>query len=310
MRLSLRRLGVLVGAFVLAYDAGASRAQSTAAPAARKTSNSGGPMLVGPLTRPDLQTTPFSEWFSTRYASYKPDPVALAELRKGLAGVSIEAYFGTWCGDSRRQIPRLLRVLNDAGFDARRLTLTGLSDRPMEFKYAPDRAELKRRVHRTPTIVLVRGGRELGRIVENPEGSLEANLRGILRGEAKPPALGAEQRVHDLFLDTPRDSFETALHAARAEIVALQDPGSLWHYAEFDLLRNGHPAAAKAVLDLHLSLEPKSARGHALLAEALNELGRKSDALVAAEQALRLEPTNERATRLVNSLREKDGARK
>ena len=260
-------------------------------------------VLVGPLTRADLQASPFADWFQSRYKDYRTTPAEIEQLRGRLANVSIEAYFGTWCGDSRRQIPRLLRVLDDAGFDERRLSLYGLSNQANQFKQSPGRQEAKRRIHRTPTIVLVRDGKEIGRVVETPEGTLEADVLRIVNGQGPAPKYGAEALVNDIFIDTPASGFEAALQAATPAIEARSDPDSLWHYAEFDLLRNGRPAEARAVLELHLKSHPRSVQGHVLMGEALSALGRKAEALASVERALAIEPNNGRAKSLAESLR-------
>ena len=262
------------------------------------------PILVGSVTRADLKTAPYSEWFDGAYARYQPDSASVERLRPLLEGVSIEAYFGTWCGDSRRQIPKLARLLDLAGFDERRLSLVGLSDRMMEFKQAPGRPEAKRYVHRTPTIVIVRDGREAGRIVETPALSLEADLLGILEGRGPAPKYGAEAWVHHLFADLSPEEAMKALLSGGPEVLKRSDPDSLWHYAEFDLLKNGRAREAKAVLDLHLALNPRSVVGHVLMSDALVALGRTEEARQAIERALAIEPGNERARRAAGKLRE------
>ena len=262
------------------------------------------PILVGRVTAADLKAPPYSEWFDAQYSRYQPDAAKLEKLRSLLAGTSIEAYFGTWCGDSRRQIPRLVRLLDGAGFDEKRLTLVALSDRPMEFKQSPGRPEAKRYVHRTPTIVIVRDGGEIGRIVETPSGSLESDLAAILEGLAPAPKYGAEAWVHHLFTDLPPEDAMKALRAGGAEVRKLSDPDSLWHYAEFDLLKNGRAREAMAVLDLHLEMDPRSAIGHILRSDALVALGRKEEARAAIERALAIEPGNDRARRAAAKLRE------
>ncbi len=225
--------------------------------------------------------------------------------QRNLKGLAIEAYFGTWCGDSRRQVPRLLKLLDAAGFDEKRLTMVGLSDRAMEFKHAPGRPELKRLVHRTPTVVVLRDGVEIGRIVETPFATLEADLLSITEGHGPTPKYGAEAFVHRLFSGLSGVEAEKALSAAEAEIARLGEPDSLGHYAEYDLLKNGRAGDAKALLDLHLKLNPKSVSGHLLMSEALEGLGRKAEVLAAAERALALEPANERALKVTARLRVK-----
>jgi tetratricopeptide (TPR) repeat protein len=273
-------------------------AQTTAGRSAER------PLLVGTVSRADLREPPFAEWFDRQYSQYQPAEEAVRTLRAPLSVISMEVYFGTWCGDSRRQVPRLLRILDRAGFDERRLLMVGLSDRPMEFKKSPGNSEAKRLIHRTPTIVVLREGAEIGRIVETPTTSLEADLLAILEGHPPEPNYGAEAYVHRLFSSLGPAQAERALQAAAPEIAGLGDPGSLWHYAEFDLLKNNRPGDAKAVLDLHLKLNPRSVMGHVLMSEALAALGRKAEALEAARRALALEPGNERALRAVEAQRQ------
>jgi tetratricopeptide (TPR) repeat protein len=261
-----------------------------------------GSALVGPVTKADLRKPPFSDWFDGAYSRYQPPPAAVESLRAALAGVSIEAYFGVWCGDSKRQVPKLVRLLDLAGFDERNLALIGLSDQPGQFKQAPMNPEAKRQVHRTPTIVVVRGGAELGRVVETPSTSLEADLLAILAGQAPKPKYGAEAWVHHLFLDLPAGDALKALETAGPEVRERGDAGSLWHYAEHDLLKNGKPREARAVLDLHLRLNPESAIGHILMAETLLALGEKAEARNSIDRALSLDSTNQRARRVQSRL--------
>ncbi len=262
------------------------------------------PILVGSVTRAELKAPPYSEWFEAQYARYQPDAASVERLRPLLGSVSIEAYFATWCGDSRRQVPRLVRLLDLAAFDDRRLGLIGLSDRAMEFKQAPGHPEAKRYIHRTPTMVIVREGREIGRIVETPVVSLEADLLAILEGRGPTPKYGAEAWVQRLFTDLPPEEAMKMVASGGPEVRKRSDPDSLWHYAEYDLLKNGRVREAKAVLDLHLELEPRSVVGHILMSEALVGLGRRDEARQAIERALAIEPGNDRARRAAAKLRE------
>lgn len=259
--------------------------------------------LVGPLTREDLNKPPFSSWFEPRYAEYQPGEDEVSRLRAPLASASIEAYFGAWCGDSKRQIPRLLKILDTAGFDDARLRLVGLSDRPMEFKKSPGQPEAKREIHRTPTIVVLRHGVELGRIVETPLGTLEADLLAIVSGQAPEPNYGAEALVHRLLTGIEPDEVASVLAAGEAEISSRSDPDSLWHYAEYDLLKNGRTREAKALLDFFVKLNPRSAIGYALLSETLAELGQGAEALAAAERAVEIDPAHRRARQAAERLR-------
>jgi tetratricopeptide (TPR) repeat protein len=148
-----------------------------------------------------------------------------------------------------------------------------------------------------------RGGQEIGRIVETATTSLEGDLLAIVEGRAPLPKFGAEALVYRLVLDHSGEEAETALRSAGPEILKLGDPDSLWHYAEFDLLKNNRAHEARAVIELYLQVEPKSARGHVILSDALLALGHKDEALAAVQKALALEPENKRALRAAEALR-------
>lgn len=255
--------------------------------------------LVGPVARTALKEAPFNSWFDRGYAQYEPNAEAMTALQSKLDTVSLEVYFGAWCGDSRRQVPRLLRLLDTAGFSEDRLRLIGLSDRSGEFKQAPGRPEKARYVHRTPTIIVLRQGAEVGRIVETPAVTLEADLAAILGGNAPEPKYAAEAFVNRIFTDLSAERSVKAIAEAEPAIRGLGQPETLSHYAEYDLLKNGRALEAKALLEVHLRIDPKSVIGHVLMAEAHAALGRADEAKTWAERALVLEPKNVRATRLV-----------
>jgi hypothetical protein len=86
---------------------------------------------------------------------------------------------GTWCGDSREQIPRLQAVLGALGqhspFEG--MIYFGV-DRS---KWIDPKVYPYGIVDKAPTIVVTAGGAEIGRIIETPSSSsLEEDLVRIL----------------------------------------------------------------------------------------------------------------------------------
>jgi len=71
----------------------------------------GNDMLLGKCTRAALLQSPFVDWFKPNYDSYVVDSFICNFIRPLLAGKSITIFMGTWCGDSRREVPRVLRCL-------------------------------------------------------------------------------------------------------------------------------------------------------------------------------------------------------
>jgi len=116
------------------------------------------------------------------YAAYEPDPEAVGRLAASGVRLRLVAVLGTWCSDSRREIPRLLKVLDalPAGRAAVRLwavdrTLT-VADPAFPVDVLPGR-----RVERVPTVVVRDAdGIELGRVVETAELPWEELLAGLV----------------------------------------------------------------------------------------------------------------------------------
>lgn len=136
------------------------------------------PMLLGPVTRDDIESF-MPEWVMAEVEA-EPDLTAAEDLIEWLRGSEIQVFFGTWCADSGRELPRLWRALDDLG---------GLS--PSEIRYigvARDKSEPRRWVAGSdlefvPTFIVHRDGEELGRIVESSPHGIEKDLLSILRGE-------------------------------------------------------------------------------------------------------------------------------
>lgn len=133
-------------------------------------------MLNGPISKEGLQKMPYKVWFNTNYKTYLVDTKTLKNIkRRQLKDVKILAFMGTWCHDSNREIPRLMRVCEELGiYD--QLELYGVD---------VDKTSLQGRekgynIKNTPTIIIMRDGKELARIIEEPETSFEQDLEKIL----------------------------------------------------------------------------------------------------------------------------------
>jgi cyclophilin family peptidyl-prolyl cis-trans isomerase len=135
------------------------------------------PLEIGPVTASHLiDRVP---GYETRRNDYKPD-VTVVEMMKSYvrAGDHIEVLMGTWCDDSQREVPKLIRILDD-------LKSQFGVDVPVTF-VAVDRSKRKpealvagKDLQKVATFIYYRAGRELGRIVERPQGLFEDDLLQI-----------------------------------------------------------------------------------------------------------------------------------
>jgi thiol-disulfide isomerase/thioredoxin len=130
--------------------------------------------LIGPISIEQLFD--IEGWFGADFMSYTPDRSYTSLLKEYLEGVTIKCFLGTWCDDAKLQVPRMLKVLQQAGVDPAQFEMYGLD----EDKDSPGDVEDAYNIQKIPTFVLMYKGEEIGRIVEEPIGSLEKDLVGLI----------------------------------------------------------------------------------------------------------------------------------
>jgi thiol-disulfide isomerase/thioredoxin len=133
--------------------------------------------LLGYFPRERLEQPPHSEWFLKGYNSYQfnTDIVnKLTDISKD--AITIKIVLGTWCPDSRREVPRFMRILDNWEFPMEKVTFIGVDNA----KLSPVGEYDGLHIERVPTFIFYRNNIELGRIIENPVSSLEQDMVNIL----------------------------------------------------------------------------------------------------------------------------------
>ena len=134
------------------------------------------PMLIGITSRDAYQNPNFKIWFNEEYENYKVDSVIAKELMPKIVEKKITIVLGTWCSDSRREVPRFLKVLDNIGFCDDNLKLINV-DRTKN-GIANETEDLE--IELVPTFIIYENDEEIGRIVETPEETLELDLLDII----------------------------------------------------------------------------------------------------------------------------------
>lgn len=136
-------------------------------------------MLVGTASLDSLAATPYAGWYVENREGYTPSEEKVAALKPLLRKVQIQVFLGTWCKDSKREVPRFTRILEEAGYDPSRVEVIAV-DREKE---TPQEYEAGMSLINVPTFIFYKKGEELGRIVEFPIEDLETDMLKILSGE-------------------------------------------------------------------------------------------------------------------------------
>ena len=148
------------------------------------TEGSGKKILTGEFEREALEDVDFKSWYQEEYDTYEVEKSKLRSL-KGLRNYRIVVFVGTWCPDSRRELPRLYKILDDIKFSQNRLTVIGVNRQKKSF-YGE---EMNKNITHVPTIIVYNNkNEEVGRIVESPvSGYLEEDLAQIVKGTPLTP---------------------------------------------------------------------------------------------------------------------------
>ncbi|MCB1223379.1 MAG: hypothetical protein KDK21_05555, partial [Mesotoga sp.] len=92
--------------------------------------------------------------------------------------LTITIVLGTWCSDSRREVPRFMKIIDLWGFPREKIRFIGVDIN----KIAPLEEYSGLDIERVPTFIFFEKKIEKGRIIEVPVTSLEQDTENILAG--------------------------------------------------------------------------------------------------------------------------------
>ena len=126
---------------------------------------------IGDISQAELLAR--HEVFKRNYDAYEVTAV-IDELP---ADLEVKILFGTWCHDSEREVPRMLKLLAASGVKEENISLISLDIRKEE----PEGRAKALEVRFTPTFVFFSEGAELGRIIERPVVDLTHDLTALVK---------------------------------------------------------------------------------------------------------------------------------
>ncbi len=144
----------------------------------------GGMMLLGPINAEGLNQEPYALWFEENSKAYTPDMTLIEEIKPLLKPCYVKVFMGSWCEDSQREVPALLKLLDLADFDSSQLEMIAMT----HDKDTPENYEADYQIEFIPTIMFFKDGSELNRIVEYTQETLELDMLKILKQQAYTPA--------------------------------------------------------------------------------------------------------------------------
>lgn len=134
-------------------------------------------ILINACTREGMATFPeFKEMYDPLYAAYVPDAATMIELKKLVKKERIKIVFGTWCGDSKVNVPNFFKILDALHFKQKNIDIIAVDGNKKAENGIIDGLDIKM----VPTFIVYDDkGKELGRIIEGPKTTLEGDLLAI-----------------------------------------------------------------------------------------------------------------------------------
>lgn len=135
-------------------------------------------IMLNVCTRAGITSFPeFKASYDANYTAYKIDSAKVALIKSIPQDYKLTMVLGTWCGDSKLQVPYLFKIFDNAGIKEENIKIIAVNG----VKQAENNLLEGLNIQRVPTLIIKnKDGVEIGRIVERPTSTLESDLLAIL----------------------------------------------------------------------------------------------------------------------------------
>lgn len=157
--------------------------QASIAQSAEVTVEPGGTKIIkGFMTQKDLVADSSFTWFAQNQEGYVPDQGGLSAFKAAKDSIHILAFGGTWCDDTKLLLPRFYALTKAAGFPDDRITLVGVDRSKKTLHHLTEAFG----VTHVPTFIVLKNGKEVGRVVEwGKYGQVDKELGEIITSASK-----------------------------------------------------------------------------------------------------------------------------
>jgi thiol-disulfide isomerase/thioredoxin len=263
------------------------------------------PKLLGACTTQQLEKEPYSNWYVANFSAYEPNAQVIESLKKvNPSKYSIKIFFGIWCGDSKRELPKMGKVLEKISFPAKNLSLIAVDDSSSVYKQSPQHEEAGLNIFRVPTFVIYENNKEVGRIVEYPTETMERDLLKIFSKKEYTPNYFGYSQIIKWINDGLLTDENISARGLAMQLKNRVSSESELNACGYTLMGSGKMKEAIAVFRINANLFPQSANCYDSLGEAYAKTGLKDKAIQAYETASQLDPKNEGIIERLKKLKE------
>lgn len=247
------------------------------------------PVLYGTVTKESLTSAPYDKWFVANYDAYQPDAEIIKAAKKlSTKDISIEIFFGTWCGDSRREVPRFMKLLDELSFPRQNIKIIGLGDRDSLYKQSPQKEDIGKAIYRVPVFIVYKNGVEINRINEFPAFSLEKDLYAILGNKTYSPNYRSFDMIRTWITNGTLSDKNNNTRGLALQLKSLVAGENELNSLGYLLQRQGKIEEGLRIFQINASLYPESANVIASLGEGYFKAGDNKSAVQYLERSLEL----------------------
>lgn len=122
-------------------------------------------VLKGLISRSDVENDTAFTWFKKNYGLGRPDAKAVLAFKQHVNDFQMLVFAGTWCPDTQNLLPEFYRLTDAAGYAGNNITLIGVDNE----KTTLDNLEKTFHITEVPTFIILKNGKEVGRVIEYGE---------------------------------------------------------------------------------------------------------------------------------------------
>ncbi len=255
----------------------------------------GNQKLLGQVNKRGLTQEPFKAWFDKNQGTYLENDKVIKALKPDLKDYTIKAFFGSWCGDSKRELPRLYKILEEANYPMNQLEVIAVDRTKEMYKKAPNGEEKGLNIHKVPTFIFYKDGKEVNRIVESPVETLERDIQKIVSSKRYLPNYASVEFVNKLIVEKGLDSLKLMEKELLPQIARYVKGSRDLNGYGYVKLRDRAYDEALYVFDLNTKLFPHVSNTYDSLGEAYFETNNPKEALKNYYKVLSMSPENKTA---------------
>ncbi|MEX0608866.1 MAG: thioredoxin family protein [Balneolaceae bacterium] len=135
--------------------------------------------LIGSVTLEEVVQN--EKIFQIYIDRYQPNESAVKYLNSVQDSLKLIVFIGTWCRESKKYIPGLIKTIDAASSAQIRVDYIGVDAQ----KKSPESFLKTFEIKYIPTVVVLKGNKEIGRIEEAPQQLIENDLVTIISEKAQ-----------------------------------------------------------------------------------------------------------------------------